>query len=153
MVTRRRQTNQLSCDLRHRRDETRRGETRQTKGDNKSNKCQATTTTTTTRVTTTAICSFIIAAAKFMRTTRTSDRLHCPADPIELTSSSRGNTPPAPLPLLLTLPHPPTENNSAVSQHKDTLRVRKMTKFVCYKKFMVRSSDLFCAHTDTANTF
>lgn len=93
-----------------RRDETRRGEARQTKGDNKSNKCQATTTTaptTTTKVTTTAICSFIIAAAKFMRTTRTSDRLHCPADPIELTSSSRGNTPSAPLPLLLTLPHPP----------------------------------------------
>lgn len=88
-----------------------------------------------------------------MRTTRTSDRLHCPADPIELMSSSRGNTPPAPLPLLLTLPHPPTENNSAMSQRKDTLRVRKMTKFVCYKKFMVRSSDLFCAHTDTVNTF
>lgn len=137
------------------RGEARRGETRQTKGDNKSNKCQA---TTTTKVTTTAICSFIIAAAKFMRTTRTSDRLHCPADPIELMSSSRGNTPPAPLPhsqlpLLLTLPHPPTENNSAMSQRKDTLRVRKMTQFVCYKKFMVRSSDLFCAHTDTANTF
>lgn len=93
-----------------------------------------------------------------MRTTRTSDRLHCPADPIELMSSSRGNTPPAPLPhsqlpLLLTLPHPPTANNSAMSQRKDTLRVGKMTKFVCYKKFMVRSSDLFCAHTDTVNTF
>lgn len=86
-----------------------------------------------------------------MRTTRTSDRLHCPADPIELMSSSRGNTPPAPLPLLL--PHPPTANNSAMSQRKDTLRVGKMTKFVCYKKFMVRSSDLFCAHTDTVNAF
>lgn len=104
VLTRRRQTNQLSCDLRSRRDDTRRGETRQTKGDNKSNKCQATTTIATTKATTTAICSFIIAAAKFMRTTRTNDRLNCPADPIAVMSNSRGrgrasrgNTPPAPL--------------------------------------------------------
>lgn len=99
-----------------RRDETRRDEANKRRQQEQ----QATTTTaptTTTKVTTTAICSFIIAAAKFMRTTRTSDRLHCPADPIELMSSSRGNTPPAPLPLLLTLPHPPQQKTTVLCRN------------------------------------